>query len=182
MAAALQVHSCSNKRYTEHNKITQTSPNTKVRCREAQAATAFVWMMFVLFGVTLGFSLAKCFGGDFATSTTTSNYRASTTGRNAARGRGAGAAGGSPRFGNEEVSGGPMAVAPEMEAELRRPEESVRRYGRRHGSGSVNGGYWNTDTEDGGDSEATFGFGGRVVNVPVGGPEVADDEGVPGRY
>ncbi|KAF2000626.1 hypothetical protein P154DRAFT_378843, partial [Amniculicola lignicola CBS 123094] len=58
LAAALQVHSCSNKVYTTGNKITQTSPNTKLRCQEAQAATAFVWVLMVLFAITTVFSLS----------------------------------------------------------------------------------------------------------------------------
>ncbi|KAF2788716.1 hypothetical protein K505DRAFT_194916, partial [Melanomma pulvis-pyrius CBS 109.77] len=58
LAAALKVHSCDNPTYTKSNPITQASPNTKVRCREAQAATAFVWFGFILFTITTAFSLS----------------------------------------------------------------------------------------------------------------------------
>ncbi|KAJ5648664.1 hypothetical protein N7490_005036 [Penicillium lividum] len=43
LAARLHVHSCSNLAYTSTNEITNGSDNTKKRCREAQASTAFLW-------------------------------------------------------------------------------------------------------------------------------------------
>ena len=53
LAAALDIHSCSNYMYTTHNGITDSSPDTETRCREAQAATAFVWFNLIAFGTTL---------------------------------------------------------------------------------------------------------------------------------
>jgi len=55
-AAYLGVHSCSNKNYTLHNKVTNSSPNTGKRCREAQASTAFFWFAFAAFVATTAFS------------------------------------------------------------------------------------------------------------------------------
>jgi len=56
-AAYLHVHSCSNKRYTLTNHITNGSFNTEKRCREAQASTAFLWFGWVAFVVSLIFSV-----------------------------------------------------------------------------------------------------------------------------
>ncbi|KAH0563376.1 hypothetical protein GP486_002066 [Trichoglossum hirsutum] len=53
LAAAMNIHSCENSLYTENNRITNSSPDTHWRCREAQATTAFVWFSFVSFGVTI---------------------------------------------------------------------------------------------------------------------------------
>jgi hypothetical protein len=53
MSAGLGVHSCANTSYTTSNKITRSSPNSKVRCREAQASTAFLWFEFIVFGASL---------------------------------------------------------------------------------------------------------------------------------
>lgn len=47
--AYLHVHSCSNKAYTLSNHITNGSPNTEKRCREAQASTAFLWFGWAAF-------------------------------------------------------------------------------------------------------------------------------------
>lgn len=172
LAAALEVHSCDNPIYTEGNRITQTSPNTKVRCREAQAATAFVWVLFVLFVVTTAFSLSMCID-DFDIPLPESFGRVGR--RVTGRGERDGEDEERPRPDMEEVSGGPM-VADET-------PEPARAYGRfEHRAGSLNGGHWNADTDDeirhvheiGGG----FGSGGnRVINVPAGGPEFAEDDG-----
>jgi hypothetical protein len=55
-AAYLHVHSCSNKAYTLTNKITNGSPNTGKRCREAQASTAFLFFGWAAFMASLVFS------------------------------------------------------------------------------------------------------------------------------
>lgn len=55
-AAYLQVHSCSNLAYTRSNHITNGSPNTEKRCREAQASTAFLWFGWAAFVASLIFS------------------------------------------------------------------------------------------------------------------------------
>ncbi|KAL8707753.1 MAG: hypothetical protein Q9220_007273 [cf. Caloplaca sp. 1 TL-2023] len=47
LAAYLGVHSCSNKDYVIHNKVTNGSFNPTKRCREAQAVTAFLWFGFL---------------------------------------------------------------------------------------------------------------------------------------
>jgi hypothetical protein len=57
LAAAMNVHSCSNTKYTMSNRITNSSPNTAWRCREAQATTAFVWFTFTAFIVSTAFTL-----------------------------------------------------------------------------------------------------------------------------
>jgi len=62
-AAYLGVHSCSNKLYTEHNKVTNSSPNTGKRCHEAQASTAFFWFAFAAFVATTAFSAMGGSGG-----------------------------------------------------------------------------------------------------------------------
>lgn len=54
-AAYLHVHSCSNGAYTRSNSITNGSPNTEKRCREAQASTAFLWFGFAAFAVSTAF-------------------------------------------------------------------------------------------------------------------------------
>ncbi|KAF2874593.1 marvel domain-containing protein [Massariosphaeria phaeospora] len=55
-AAYLGVHSCGNAAYTRTNQITNGSPNTKKRCHEAQAATAFLWFGWAAFVASLAFS------------------------------------------------------------------------------------------------------------------------------
>jgi len=62
-AAYLGVHSCSNSQYTLHNKVTNSSPNTARRCREAQASTAFFWFAFAAFCATTAFSVMGGSGG-----------------------------------------------------------------------------------------------------------------------
>jgi hypothetical protein len=57
MSAGLGVHSCKNDSYTTSNGITNSSPNTKVRCREAQAVTAFLWFQFIAFGASLALDI-----------------------------------------------------------------------------------------------------------------------------
>ncbi|KAB8236094.1 hypothetical protein ETB97_009727 [Aspergillus alliaceus] len=44
LAAKLECHSCSNDEYTLHNEITNGSVHREKRCREAQASTAFLWL------------------------------------------------------------------------------------------------------------------------------------------
>lgn len=56
-AAYLHVHSCSNRAYTTTNHITNGSPNTEKRCREAQASTAFLWFGWAAWMATLVLSV-----------------------------------------------------------------------------------------------------------------------------
>jgi len=56
LAAGLGVHSCSNRSYTHSNHITNGAHNTANRCREAQAATAFLYFAFAAFAVSTFFS------------------------------------------------------------------------------------------------------------------------------
>lgn len=56
-AAYLGVHSCSNRSYTTTNHITNGSPNTEKRCREAQASTAFLWFGWAAWVASLAFSV-----------------------------------------------------------------------------------------------------------------------------
>ncbi|KAF2262705.1 hypothetical protein CC78DRAFT_309848 [Lojkania enalia] len=55
--AYLHVHSCSNSSYTHSNHITNGSPNTEKRCREAQASTAFLWFGWAAFVASLVISV-----------------------------------------------------------------------------------------------------------------------------
>lgn len=57
LPAYLGVHSCSNKKYTLSNQITNGSPNTEKRCREAQASTAFLWFGWAAWVASLAFSV-----------------------------------------------------------------------------------------------------------------------------
>jgi hypothetical protein len=41
------------------NRITNSSPDTEERCREAQATTAFIWINFILFAVTTAFLVRR---------------------------------------------------------------------------------------------------------------------------
>ncbi|KAI9657652.1 MAG: hypothetical protein M1821_002828 [Bathelium mastoideum] len=52
MASYLRVHSCGNPNYTLHNSITNGAANTKKRCQEAQASTAFLWFGFAAYLVS----------------------------------------------------------------------------------------------------------------------------------
>lgn len=66
IAAAIDVHSCSNQSYLDDNAVTQGSGD---RCRKAQASTAFLYFSFFIFlasGVFSVISVAK--GGLFGTS------------------------------------------------------------------------------------------------------------------
>lgn len=56
-AAYLGVHSCNNANYTTTNHITNGSPNTSKRCREAQASTAFLWFGWAAFMASMVFSV-----------------------------------------------------------------------------------------------------------------------------
>ncbi|KAG5287213.1 non-classical export protein, conidia-enriched transcript [Histoplasma ohiense] len=49
MPAKLRVHSCRNVMYTVTNSITRGSLRPEKRCREAQAVTAFLWFLWVVF-------------------------------------------------------------------------------------------------------------------------------------
>jgi len=62
-AAYLGVHSCSNFAYTSTNHITNGSPNTAKRCREAQASTAFLWFGWAAFMASMVFSILAGKGG-----------------------------------------------------------------------------------------------------------------------
>lgn len=57
LPAYLGVHSCSNRRYTLTNHITNGSLDTEKRCREAQASTAFLWFGWAAFVASLIFSV-----------------------------------------------------------------------------------------------------------------------------
>ncbi|KAF2001840.1 hypothetical protein P154DRAFT_432160 [Amniculicola lignicola CBS 123094] len=57
LPAYLGVHSCSNVAYTRTNHITNGSPNTEKRCREAQASVAFFWFGWVAFVASLALSI-----------------------------------------------------------------------------------------------------------------------------
>jgi len=79
-AAELGTHSCNNtvsyikydrntcvalmiiQDYVTHNRVTNGSHNPSGRCREAQAATAFLWFTFALFVASLFFSLTSSGG------------------------------------------------------------------------------------------------------------------------
>lgn len=63
MAAELGTHSCSNSAYTHRNHITNGSPDTAGRCREAQAATAFLWFAWACFTASFFFSVLGARGG-----------------------------------------------------------------------------------------------------------------------
>lgn len=62
-AAYLGVHSCSNHAYTTTNHITNGSPNTEKRCREAQASTAFLWFGWAAWVASAVFSVMAGRGG-----------------------------------------------------------------------------------------------------------------------
>lgn len=62
-AAYLGVHSCSNPAYTTTNHITNGSPNTEKRCREAQASTAFLWFGWAAWVASAIFSFMAGQGG-----------------------------------------------------------------------------------------------------------------------
>jgi len=61
LAAAMDIHSCADSTYTSDNSITQASSNPEQRCRDAQATTAFIWLNFLVFGVTTVFSIRAVF-------------------------------------------------------------------------------------------------------------------------
>ena len=61
LAAALEIHSCDNRRYTRTNRITNTARDTATRCREAQAATAFIWFNLFLFMLTTVLSVRSAY-------------------------------------------------------------------------------------------------------------------------
>lgn len=52
LSSLMGVHSCSNTTYTRTNVITRDAVNTKRRCQEAQATTAFLWFGFLTFALT----------------------------------------------------------------------------------------------------------------------------------
>lgn len=49
MAARLGAHSCSNQLYLDSNEVTDGSLFREGRCREAQAATAFLWFTWACY-------------------------------------------------------------------------------------------------------------------------------------
>ncbi|KAK2747963.1 hypothetical protein FQN57_001554 [Myotisia sp. PD_48] len=56
LPAKQHVHSCTNEDYTSTNSITRGSPFPEKRCREGQAATAFLWFLWFTFLLTSIFS------------------------------------------------------------------------------------------------------------------------------
>ena len=56
-AAYLGVHSCASPAYTRSNHITNGAVDSAKRCREAQAATAFLWFGWAAFVASLVVSL-----------------------------------------------------------------------------------------------------------------------------
>ncbi|OAP59017.1 hypothetical protein AYL99_06314 [Fonsecaea erecta] len=63
MAAELRVHSCSNNSYTLHNHLTNGARDREGRCREEQAATAFLWFTWAAWMASLFFSLLDARSG-----------------------------------------------------------------------------------------------------------------------
>jgi Membrane-associating domain len=61
LAAAMNIHRCSNEDYISGNPVTVGAPDEGRRCREAQALTAFVWFNFALFSVTAFFAVRAVF-------------------------------------------------------------------------------------------------------------------------
>lgn len=57
LAAAMGIHNCNNKDYVFQNRITNNALDRPKRCREAQAATAFIWINFLLFVLTTAISV-----------------------------------------------------------------------------------------------------------------------------
>ncbi|KAF2673664.1 hypothetical protein BT63DRAFT_467252 [Microthyrium microscopicum] len=57
LAAAMDIHSCDNRRYTRYNRITNSSADTRARCMEAQGTTAFIWLNFLAFALSFGLSI-----------------------------------------------------------------------------------------------------------------------------
>lgn len=64
IAAVIQHRACvvqpganEKQAYTTTNHITNGSPNTEKRCREAQASTAFLWFGWAAWVATLAFSI-----------------------------------------------------------------------------------------------------------------------------
>ncbi|EEH16983.2 hypothetical protein PABG_07070 [Paracoccidioides brasiliensis Pb03] len=49
LSLKLRVRDCSNKAFTSTNSITRGAPDQEKRCREAQAATAFLWFLWAAF-------------------------------------------------------------------------------------------------------------------------------------
>ncbi|KAJ4381752.1 hypothetical protein N0V86_003117 [Didymella sp. IMI 355093] len=63
LPAYLHAHSCSNRSYTLHNPITNSSPGLEQNCRQAQTATAFLWFGWAAFVATLVLSAMAGKGG-----------------------------------------------------------------------------------------------------------------------
>ncbi|KAL9022050.1 MAG: hypothetical protein Q9185_000791 [Variospora sp. 1 TL-2023] len=63
LAAYLGVHSCSNGPYVTTNRVTRTSDNPSKRCRESQAACAFLWFGFAAWAASLVLSALSSRGG-----------------------------------------------------------------------------------------------------------------------
>ncbi|KAL8927068.1 MAG: hypothetical protein Q9208_002614 [Pyrenodesmia sp. 3 TL-2023] len=64
LAAYLGVHSCSNENYVRSNRVTNGNlDNPSKRCREAQAACAFLWFGFAAWAASLVLSALSSRGG-----------------------------------------------------------------------------------------------------------------------
>ncbi|KAL9600480.1 MAG: hypothetical protein Q9219_003131 [cf. Caloplaca sp. 3 TL-2023] len=63
LAAYLGVHSCGNRSYVEHNKITNGSHNPTKRCHEEQAACAFLWFGAAAWAASLIMTALSSRGG-----------------------------------------------------------------------------------------------------------------------
>ena len=61
LADVMGVHSCKDEKYTSTNPVTNSSPDTTKRCREAQAATAFIWFNLLTFALSTILSLRSLF-------------------------------------------------------------------------------------------------------------------------
>ncbi|KAF3479991.1 uncharacterized protein GIQ15_06967 [Arthroderma uncinatum] len=57
LPAKQRVHSCTNEEYTSNNPVTSGSNYPEKRCREGQAATAFLWFLWFTFLLSTLYSL-----------------------------------------------------------------------------------------------------------------------------
>ncbi|KAK2861398.1 hypothetical protein FQN49_004237 [Arthroderma sp. PD_2] len=57
LPAKQRVHSCTNEDYTSSNPVTKGSDYPEKRCREGQAATAFLWFLWFAFLLSTLYSL-----------------------------------------------------------------------------------------------------------------------------
>lgn len=149
LAAAMNIHSCLDSSYTSNNRITQGSPDQVRRCRDAQATTAFIWLNFILFGVSTVFSLRAL----FHYYTDSSVPRSPSTRRN------------DPQ--DDMATGGPM-VAEEMS---HYNESGHNRFGFRRERMTDGGPHVAVEN---GDLEVAEGHGRLSRDQVSGGPEVAE--------